>query len=133
MATFIQLQAQIEKLQKEAASLRKREMAETVANIKKAIAAFGLTAEDLGLASRAGSARARKGAKKHPGRRVPPAGTRSTGAKKEGALGADKRSVVAPKYRDPITGATWTGRGKRPKWLQEMLDNGGKLENFLLR
>ncbi len=26
-------------------------------------------------------------------------------------------STVAPKYRDPETGATWTGRGKAPKWI----------------
>ena len=25
--------------------------------------------------------------------------------------------TVAPKYRDPITGATWTGRGKPPLWI----------------
>lgn len=25
---------------------------------------------------------------------------------------------VAPKYRDPATGQTWTGRGKAPKWIQ---------------
>lgn len=25
---------------------------------------------------------------------------------------------VAPKYRDPVTGQTWTGRGKAPKWIQ---------------
>ena len=25
---------------------------------------------------------------------------------------------VAPKYRDPITGSTWSGRGLAPKWLQ---------------
>ena len=25
--------------------------------------------------------------------------------------------TVAPKYRDPATGATWTGRGKAPKWI----------------
>ena len=24
---------------------------------------------------------------------------------------------VAPKYKDPISGATWTGRGKAPKWI----------------
>ena len=24
---------------------------------------------------------------------------------------------VAPKYRDPSTGQTWTGRGKAPKWI----------------
>ena len=27
-------------------------------------------------------------------------------------------SKVAPKYRDPATGATWTGRGKAPKWIE---------------
>lgn len=26
-------------------------------------------------------------------------------------------SKVAPKYKDPATGATWTGRGKAPKWI----------------
>jgi DNA-binding protein H-NS len=26
-------------------------------------------------------------------------------------------SKVAPKYRDPATGQTWTGRGKAPKWI----------------
>lgn len=33
--------------------------------------------------------------------------------KKSGTAG----SIVAPKYRDPATGATWTGRGKAPKWI----------------
>lgn len=27
---------------------------------------------------------------------------------------------VAPKYRDPVTGQTWTGRGKAPKWIQNV-------------
>lgn len=26
---------------------------------------------------------------------------------------------VAPKYKDPSTGATWTGRGKPPKWIAD--------------
>ena len=25
---------------------------------------------------------------------------------------------VAPKYKDPMSGATWTGRGKAPKWIE---------------
>lgn len=25
---------------------------------------------------------------------------------------------VAPKYRDPASGQTWTGRGKAPKWIE---------------
>lgn len=28
-----------------------------------------------------------------------------------------KTGAVAPKYRDPQTGATWTGRGKAPLWI----------------
>lgn len=27
-------------------------------------------------------------------------------------------TTVAPKYRDPATGATWTGRGKEPAWIR---------------
>jgi ribosomal protein S25 len=34
------------------------------------------------------------------------------------------------KYRDPATGATWTGRGKRPRWLEVALEDGRKLEEF---
>lgn len=30
---------------------------------------------------------------------------------------ASTRAAVAPKYRDLATGATWTGRGKAPKWI----------------
>jgi DNA-binding protein H-NS len=29
-----------------------------------------------------------------------------------------KTGAVAPKYRDPVSGATWSGRGRSPKWLE---------------
>lgn len=32
--------------------------------------------------------------------------------------GAGFRVVGVPKYRDPATGATWTGRGKQPRWIE---------------
>ncbi len=38
-----------------------------------------------------------------------------------------KCSVGAPKYRDPATGATWTGRGKPPNWI-----NGKDRAPFLI-
>lgn len=38
-----------------------------------------------------------------------------------------KGSVGAPKYRDPATGATWTGRGKPPNWI-----NGKDRTPFLI-
>jgi DNA-binding protein H-NS len=40
---------------------------------------------------------------------------------------------VLPKYRNPRNPAeTWTGRGKRPRWLMAELRSGEKLENFLI-
>ncbi|CAM2159356.1 DNA-binding protein H-NS (plasmid) [Pararobbsia alpina] len=29
-----------------------------------------------------------------------------------------KKAAVAAKYRDPATGATWSGRGKPPAWIK---------------
>jgi DNA-binding protein H-NS len=36
-------------------------------------------------------------------------------SRKSGFKGAGGK--VAPKYRNPSTGETWTGRGKAPKWI----------------
>lgn len=38
------------------------------------------------------------------------------------------KTVVAAKYRDPSTGATWTGRGRAPLWL-----NGRSKDDFLIK
>jgi DNA-binding protein H-NS len=46
---------------------------------------------------------------------------------------ADGRSKVAPKYQDPLTGTTWTGRGKRPKWMQAAMASGQSQESLLIR
>ncbi len=41
-----------------------------------------------------------------------------------------KGSKVAPKYRNPKDPSqTWTGRGRRPKWIVEA---GGDLKRFLI-
>ena len=37
---------------------------------------------------------------------------------------------VAAKYRDPVTGQTWTGRGLKPKWLSAALEAGKELNDF---
>ena len=41
--------------------------------------------------------------------------------------GNASRSGVAPKYRDPESGSTWSGRGKPPKWIA-----GQDRDNFLI-
>jgi DNA-binding protein H-NS len=38
-----------------------------------------------------------------------------------------KGSAGVPKFRDPATGATWTGRGKPPNWI-----NGKDRAPFLI-
>jgi len=35
------------------------------------------------------------------------------------------KAVLAPKYRDPSSGKTWSGRGLQPLWFRDAL-NGGK-------
>jgi len=38
---------------------------------------------------------------------------------KKGRNGKSPGKKVSPKYRDPATGATWTGRGKPPAWIRD--------------
>ena len=39
-------------------------------------------------------------------------------------------SKVAPKYKDPATGSTWSGRGLKPKWGQAALADGKSLDDL---
>jgi DNA-binding protein H-NS len=43
-----------------------------------------------------------------------------------------KGRKVAPKYRDPKTGDTWSGRGARPRWLVARIKAGKKADDFLI-
>jgi len=53
--------------------------------------------------------------------------TRKKAAKKKTGV----RRPAKVKYRDPNDSSnTWTGRGKRPLWLQGALEKGAKLEDF---
>ena len=43
------------------------------------------------------------------------------------------RKSVEPRYRSKANPEdTWTGRGKRPRWLVAELEKGAKLESFLI-
>ncbi|OAE56609.1 H-NS histone family protein [Achromobacter mucicolens] len=44
----------------------------------------------------------------------------------------DSRSVVAPKYRHPESGDTWSGRGRAPRWLVAAERAGVSREQFLV-
>lgn len=48
------------------------------------------------------------------------------------AYGKTRRKYprVRPKYRNPLTTETWSGRGKRPRWLVAAIRTGRKIEDF---
>ena len=44
-----------------------------------------------------------------------------------------KGSKVAPKYRNPHNhDQTWTGRGVKPRWLAALVEQGRRMEEFLI-
>jgi DNA-binding protein H-NS len=52
-------------------------------------------------------------------------------APRKAAKSGDGRAKVAPKYRNPDDESmTWTGRGRKPKWVVAFLENGGSLDDI---
>ncbi len=86
--SYKDLLKQREALELQISEARDRELAAAVAQVRGLIAEYGLTQQDVFPTGRTGRTSATSGVK------------------------------VAPKYRDPATGQTWTGRGKAPKWIQ---------------
>ena len=60
----------------------------------------------------------------------PEKGRKGKGAKK---TRADAGKKAEPKYRDPKTGVTWSGRGRPAAWLKAYMDAGKKKEDFLIK
>ena len=110
---YKQLVAQIEKLTKKANDARRAETAGVVNKIRAMMDEFGITLADLKDAKPAGK------------------GKKAAGGKAKKSSG--KGSTVAPKYRNPSSGETWTGRGRQPVWVREFVDNGGSLDALLIK
>ena len=53
-------------------------------------------------------------------------------AKSEPVAEKTKRPPVPAKYRDPITGNEWTGRGKMPGWLAGFVGAERDKDDFLI-
>lgn len=116
MTNLIDIQTQIEKLQKQANDIKVREFDKTVQEILAKMQAFGITLKDL----QPGKGRGRK-AKVAP---LKKAAGKSAG-KKPGI-------AVAAKYRGP-EGQTWSGRGLTPRWLATLLTEGRTKEDFAIK
>jgi len=85
---YEELQAKIADLQAQAARVKEEEKQQAINMARTMISAYGITAKDLGLDK---APKVKTGPK--PGNKV------------------------AAKYRDPQSGATWSGRGKTPRWI----------------
>ena len=100
MATYAELRQQLRDLEEQAAIARANEAADVLADIRAKVEEFGFSEEDI--------------FGRRPGRRKggPPIGQH-----------------VAPKYQDPKTGATWTGRGRAPRWIADVKNR----DRFLIK
>jgi DNA-binding protein H-NS len=85
---YEELQAKIADLQAQAEQVRREERQQAIDMAKTMISTYDITAKDLGLDK---MVKTKTGPK--PGNKV------------------------SPKYRDPQSGATWSGRGKTPRWI----------------
>ena len=103
MPTLQELLAQKAALDKQIAETQRQERSDAIAKVKSLMAEYGLTAADIA------------------GKAAPAPKAAATSGKK-----------VAPKYRNPSTGETWTGRGLQPNWLKSALATGKKLSDFAL-
>jgi len=119
MNNLVDIQLQIEKLQKQASEIKDREFDKTVQDIRAKMQAFGITVKDLQAASPA------KRKKRGKGVDTPQPKTGGAPKKKSGA-------VVAAKFRGP-NGETWSGRGLTPRWLSTLLAQGKTKEDFAIK
>jgi DNA-binding protein H-NS len=56
-----------------------------------------------------------------------------TGSSKVAASGDKVRRPAKPKYKDPGSDATWTGRGLKPVWVRNAVAAGKSLESLLIK
>ena len=118
MSNLIDIQSQIEKLQKQASEIRTREFDKTVQDILAKMQAFGITVKDLQPAKGRGAKGKAKAAK-------------TAGAPKVAAAKKKAASPVLAKYRGP-NGESWSGRGLMPKWMSALVAQGKTKEDFAI-
>jgi DNA-binding protein H-NS len=120
MGNLIDIQTQIEKLQKQAADIRSRDFNNTVQDILAKMTAFGITVKDLEAAR-----------KKAPKTRGKAAGKSKAAGAGRPSKKAGGTSTVAAKYRGP-NGETWSGRGLMPRWMATLVASGRTKEEFAI-
>jgi DNA-binding protein H-NS len=122
MTNLIDIQSQIEKLQKQASDIRAREFDGTVQDILTKMQAFGITLKDLQAAQAGKPGTLPKGGR---GKAVGVKAPKSPKVRRNAGV------AVAPKFRGP-NGETWSGRGLTPKWMSALIAQGQSKESFAI-
>lgn len=112
-SSYKELKEKADELMRQAEAARAAEIQSVVSQIRKIMDDYGVTVADL------------RGAGKRRGRK--PGAVKAKAKKSRGTRGR-----VPPKYRDPATGKTWSGRGKEPTWLVAYKRKGKKREDFAI-
>lgn len=120
---------ELERAQQRVAQLRQQSREKAIADVREKIKMYALTPEELGFAKSLAASRASRKNGERLANSVPRAPSAALNI--ETAV-ADGRSQVKPKYRSPDGEHTWSGRGKPPLWMQPLLDNGAKKEDFFV-
>jgi DNA-binding protein H-NS len=121
MSNLIDIQSQIEKLQKQAGEIKAKEFQGTLQDIVSKMKAFGISVKDVqsALASGAGGKRGRK------------KGAAAAGPVRTVKVAKKAKTPVAAKFRGP-NGETWSGRGLTPRWLATLVAQGSSKESFAI-
>lgn len=106
MVTLDAINLKIAKLQKQAETLSQKQASVGLTKIRDLMHKHGLSVADI--ETFVGKKRGRK-----PGVKAANGSAKAAGAAVH---------HVAPKYADPKTGATWTGRGRAPLWIRDVKD-----------
>lgn len=133
--SYSQLLQERERLEAAIQAARAREVSGVIKRMREAIEAYGLTAQDVfgGVEPRAKTAVKQTKAKAtaKPAKKVKgAAGKRPPKVKAKAHPLQGKKKPV--KYADK-NGNTWAGGGYKPKWLQDAIDQGHKIEEFLVQ
>jgi DNA-binding protein H-NS len=107
MAKLEQIQARIKKLQEQAEALVTRRAQGALDQIRELMLKHGLTTHDIETRAKARRDRAQA-------KRLGLAGKATSASATKGKL--------PPKYRDPKTGATWSGHARPPAWIKNVKD-----------
>ncbi len=109
--TYADLQKQIAKLQTQAERMRKGSFDKAIGQIRELMEKNGISITDLTEALATKGKKVRKPAK-----------------------AAGNKGPAQPTYQSPSDpSVTWSGLGRKPKWVQEWIDTGNDLEKLLLR